>query len=104
MNNSNEYFTSIRRIPSWCWPVLVLVCISWAPYLKVLSPAISFGDEGLVAQSAYRIYLGQVPFRDFFSALTPGTYYWYAIFFKLFGPTFIALRLGVILVSIFLLI
>src|SRR6185369_8063609 len=63
----------------------------------------SFGDEGLVAQSAYRIYLGQVPFRDYFTALTPGSYYWYAILFKLFGPSFLVLRLGVMAASLSLL-
>ncbi len=67
-------------------------------------PRFSFGDEGLVAQNAYRIYQGQVPFRDFFTALVPGSYYWWAFLFKLFGPSFFTLRLGVIFVSITLLV
>jgi hypothetical protein len=103
MNSDHQNIPLIRKIPWLCWPVLVLVCILWLPYLQVLSPNISFGDEGLVAQSAYRIYLGQAPFRDYFTALTPGSYYWFAILFKLFGPSFLVLRLGVLLVSLLLL-
>lgn len=74
--------------------IVSLVILSWVPYLQILSEGPSYGDEGLIAQSAYRIYQGQVPFRDFFSAITPGSYYWSSFFMKAFGPTFLALRLS----------
>ena len=45
-------------------------------------------DEGIVLQGAQRILHGQVPYRDFFSFLTPGSYYLAAVFFKLFGNSF----------------
>jgi Dolichyl-phosphate-mannose-protein mannosyltransferase len=45
-------------------------------------------DEGIVLQGAQRILHGQVPYRDFFSFLTPGSYYQTAAFFKLFGSSF----------------
>lgn len=90
-------------LPTLCWPTLILVCISWIPYLRALSHDLSFGDEGLVAQSAYRISQGQIPFKDFFTAIVPGSYYFYALLFKLFEPSFIVLRLGVMLISLLLL-
>lgn len=92
------------RIPWPCWLVLVLVCLSWMPYLQVISNRLSFGDEGQTAQSAYLVYQGQIPYRDFFSVLMPGSYYWSAFLFKLCGPSFMTLRTGVVLVSLVLLV
>lgn len=75
---------------------LVIVVLSWLPHLLTLHPSTSFGDEGMIAQLAYRINSGEVPFRDFFFTITPGTGYWTALFFKVFGSTFLALRLSTI--------
>lgn len=36
--------------------------------------AIPLIDYGYQIENAYRIYLGQIPYKDFFLALTPGTY------------------------------
>jgi len=44
-------------------------------------------DEGTLIYGAQRVAEGQVPFRDFFEAMGPGTFYWEALFFKLFGIT-----------------
>lgn len=84
--------------------VLVIVILSWLPHLLTLHPSTSFGDEGVIAQLAYRINLGEVPFRDFFFTITPGTGYWTALFFKIFGPTFLALRLSTIATATIILI
>jgi 4-amino-4-deoxy-L-arabinose transferase-like glycosyltransferase len=45
-------------------------------------------DEGIVLQGAQRILAGQVPYRDFFSFYTPGSYYALALLFKIFGSSF----------------
>lgn len=50
------------------------------------------GDEGIILQGAERILRGQVLYRDFFSFLTPGSYYWTALFFKLFGSSILVAR------------
>src|SRR5438105_9830963 len=42
-------------------------------------------DEGIVLQGTQRILRGQVVYRDFFSYFTPGSYYWLAFLFKIFG-------------------
>ncbi|MDG5467845.1 hypothetical protein P9J64_05835 [Deltaproteobacteria bacterium IMCC39524] len=74
--------------------LVVMTSLSWLPYLLEVNPRISFGDEGVVAQGALRIFRGEIPYKDFFISSTPGVLYWTAIFFEIFGPTFLALRLS----------
>ena len=49
-------------------------------------------DEGIVLQGAQRILDGQVLYRDFFSFYTPGSYYLFALLFKLFGSSMLVAR------------
>lgn len=58
------------------------------------------GDEGTLIYGAVRVTEGQVPQRDFFEVMGPGSFYWLALFFKLFGSTFLASRISVALASI----
>jgi 4-amino-4-deoxy-L-arabinose transferase-like glycosyltransferase len=51
-------------------------------------------DEGIILEGAQRILHGQVLYRDFFSFFTPGSYYWTALLFKIFGNSFIVARLA----------
>jgi 4-amino-4-deoxy-L-arabinose transferase-like glycosyltransferase len=44
-------------------------------------------DEGIILQGAQRILAGQIPYRDFFSFYTPGSYYAVALLFKIFGSS-----------------
>src|SRR5215469_3955467 len=46
-------------------------------------------DEGIVLQGATRILDGQVPYRDFFSFYTPGSFYLVAALFRVFGNSFV---------------
>ena len=52
-------------------------------------------DEGIVLRGAERILSGQLPYRDFFSFYTPGSFYLLAWLFRLFGDSFIVARLSV---------
>ena len=56
-------------------------------------------DEGIVLQSAERILAGQIPYRDFFSFYTPGSYYLLAGLFRIFGDSFAVARIGLALVG-----
>ncbi len=51
-------------------------------------------DEGILLQGAQRILDGQIPYRDFFSFYTPGSYYLLAAVFKVFGNSFVVARLS----------
>ncbi|HEX3103450.1 MAG TPA: glycosyltransferase family 39 protein, partial [Terriglobales bacterium] len=52
-------------------------------------------DEGIVLQGADRILRGEVPYRDFFSFYTPGSFYLVAALFKVFGNSFLAARTSI---------
>src|SRR6202035_2277672 len=43
-------------------------------------------------QGAQRILRGEVLYRDFFSYFTPGSYYFLALLFKVFGSSFLVAR------------
>ena len=57
-------------------------------------------DEGTLDYGAIRVAHGQVFARDFFEVIGPGTFYWLAGFFKVFGETFLASRICLFLTSI----
>jgi 4-amino-4-deoxy-L-arabinose transferase-like glycosyltransferase len=46
-------------------------------------------DEGIILQGAQRILDGQVLYRDFFSFFTPGSYYFFALIFRVFGNSYL---------------
>jgi hypothetical protein len=57
-------------------------------------------DEGTLLCGAERIVHGQVFARDFFEVMGPGTFYWLAAFFKIFGVTFLASRICLFISSL----
>lgn len=102
---ASEFQLSVRPPVSpksiW-WLVLatVLVTAYWCAGMQAMNHSLSYGDEGVVAEAARRIVLGQVPFRDYFTGGTPGVAYFYAAFLKMFGVTFFALRSGVLFTAL----
>jgi hypothetical protein len=67
------------------------------PFMRVL---LQGTDEGLLVYGAVRVAGGQVFARDFFEIVGPGTFYWVAMFFKLFGVTFMAAHFCLFLTSL----
>jgi hypothetical protein len=68
------------------------------PFLRVVRQRT---DEGTMLYGAVRVVQGQVPFRDFFEAYVgPGTFYWLALFFRVFGTTWLASRISVMVTSV----
>jgi 4-amino-4-deoxy-L-arabinose transferase-like glycosyltransferase len=51
-------------------------------------------DEGIVLQGAERILRGEVPYRDFFSFYTPGSFYLVAFLFRFFGDSLPVTRMS----------
>src|SRR5437773_11733427 len=56
-------------------------------------------DEGIVLRGAERILAGQIPYRDFFSFYTPGSFYLLAGLFRIFGDSFAVARISLALVG-----
>lgn len=78
--------------------VIFTVCLSI--YLYPFSRLFLGGDQGTVVYGAVRVMDGQVPLRDFFEAIGPGSFYWLALFFKVFGTRFLAIRISILLTSL----
>src|SRR5438445_11969167 len=74
-------------------PVLLFV-VSFA-YLAVFRHYSSLEpDEGIVLQGAERIMRGEVPYRDFFSFYTPGSFYLVALLFRFLGDSLVVARMS----------
>lgn len=54
---------------------------------------LSSGVEGSIWCGAARIMQGQVFSRDYFEVMGPGSFYWLALFFQVFGVNFAAARI-----------
>ncbi len=85
----------IRRHPYISFTLCSILCLY--PFMRVFLPV---GDEGTLIYDAVRVTQGQVPYRDFFEVMGPGTFYWAALFFKLFGITWLATRIALMVTSI----
>lgn len=77
--------------PSLQYLLFALACsVYLLPFMRFLWRG---SVEGTLVYGAVRIVHGQVFARDFFEVVGPGTFYWLALFFKLFGVTFAATRI-----------
>ncbi len=63
---------------------------------------INIYDEGLVLVGALRVFLGDVPYRDFWSIYGPGQFHLLAAAFELFGVSVLTARVVSLLTSFFL--
>jgi hypothetical protein len=74
----------------WFWAVVVFSVAYFVPVFRLLG---SLSDEGVIVHGAIRILGGQVPYRDFFEFLAPGSFFVLAAWLKVFGASFDAVRL-----------
>src|SRR5690242_16244961 len=73
--------------------IALLVFVGCLSYLCIFLRFSSLEpDEGIVLQGATRVLAGQVPYRDFFSFYTPGSFYLVAGLFRVFGNSFAVAR------------
>jgi hypothetical protein len=84
--------TETRSLVRAFVPYLIFsLCVSlyFFPFMRLL---LRGSDEGILVEGAVRTVHGQLLGRDFLEVVGPGTFYWLALFFKLFGVTFLASR------------
>jgi len=74
--------------------VFTVVYLSAFLRYSVLEP-----DEGIVLEGAQRILDGQLPYRDFFSFYTPGSFYFVAGLFRVFGDSFAVARFSILIIG-----
>jgi hypothetical protein len=101
--NENPGFegSSIKRERfSWMDPAVVL--FSGAFFALLFHYPISCPDEGIIATAAERILRGQIPYRDFFSEIAPGSFYFQAFIFRFAGRDLICIRVTVLFLGVIL--
>ena len=74
------------------WPLVAMagVAATIFPRLRWIN---LYEDQAVLAGQAMQVAAGQVPYRDFFAAISPGGIFVYAGYFKLVGATVVHQRL-----------
>src|SRR4030095_6667090 len=94
-----------RRLES----ILTLLLLAFAAWywLQYFNRSTNLLDEGSTAAQALRILNGELIYRDFFTVVTPGSYYTVAWLFRIFGQSLMVLRwaalvtgLGILLITL----
>lgn len=84
------------RTPLLIGCALGLVCFA---YLMVLPPTLYWADEAYTLYGAKRVLQGQALYRDFFEYLTPGSFYLYALAFRVGGTSITSARVTTALLN-----
>ncbi|MCA1560457.1 MAG: hypothetical protein LC753_04240 [Acidobacteria bacterium] len=80
------------RVPAW-----PLIAAGIILYLGLfLRASWRIGDEGSIVYGAQRVTEGALPYRDFFEVIGPGMFYSLALWFTVFGTSWITSRLAVL--------
>ncbi len=66
--------------------VALLVALALVADGHIFRQGLDLLDEGFEYRLASRILHGQVPYRDFFTVVTPLAFYWQALLIAVFGP------------------
>jgi 4-amino-4-deoxy-L-arabinose transferase-like glycosyltransferase len=74
------------------WAICVALFLLCTAYLLLFRHSTFSPDEGITLQGAERILHGQVMYRDFFYFCTPGSYYFLALLFKVFGNSIVVAK------------
>ncbi len=80
--------------------VLALLALAFALYLRYSFQFFLHDDEGNYAYAAWRISLGEAPYRDFYTPQMPVFLYWGGLVARALGRSFVPLRLATLAVSL----
>lgn len=83
----------------WRLPVFVALvsAVFLAAIVRVYQPTL---DEGTYIDGAARILGGALPYRDFVEPAGPGSFYWLALWFRVFGTSFETARMLLLLTGV----
>ena len=91
-----------RRL-EWLGTAIVVAAAMWY-WLQFFNRNTNLLDEGSTAAQALRVVRGELIYRDFFTVVTPGSYYTAAWLFQLFGAHLMVLRWAALITGIGILI
>ncbi len=72
--------------------ICLVAAVALFVYLHSFRSGMDLLDEGFEYQLASRILQGEVPYRNFFTVVTPLAFYWQALLIAVFGPGLIVGR------------
>ena len=87
-----------RRL-EWLGTAIVAALGLWY-WLQFFTRSTNLLDEGSTAAQAMRVLRGELIYRDFFTVVTPGSYYTVAALFRMFGEHLIVLRWSALVTGI----
>jgi hypothetical protein len=87
----NSVATSRGRVAEWVGTAIVIAA-AVRYWLWYFNRSTNLLDEGSTAAQALRVVNGELIYRDFFTVVTPGSYYTIAWLFRLFGESLMVLR------------
>src|SRR5689334_12067678 len=87
-----------RRL-EWIGTALVIALATWY-CLKYFNRNTNLLDEGSTAAQAMRVLRGELIYRDFFTVVTPFSYYTVAALLRMFGESLIVLRWAALVTGI----
>lgn len=76
------------QAPGWRWPLGVFLVALAVTVALFGNRFVLTNDEGIILDSANRMARGEVPYRDFFGYMSPGSFWLQAAVFRLFGVTY----------------
>ncbi|MCE5200579.1 MAG: glycosyltransferase family 39 protein [Armatimonadota bacterium] len=79
-------------LPSWV-PLLVFVALALRVGFLLYDRGFTSYDDGVAAEGARLVLQGEVPYRDFWTIYSPGSYYVNALGLAIFGGKLISIRL-----------
>ncbi|MDQ1469878.1 MAG: hypothetical protein QOJ99_1358 [Bryobacterales bacterium] len=83
------------------WVRMGLLLLFTAAYLFPLTSLLyRVGDDGTLIYGAQRVTEGAIPGRDFLEVMGPGSFYWLAMFFRLFGTGWQVTRVVLLLTGV----
>jgi hypothetical protein len=82
---TNRPIQSINKVWFFCFMLAAFVFLYLRTFLLPATPLSAFGDEIHYLLHAVRMMHGQLPFRDYFTFILPGTDLLYTAMFRLFG-------------------
>jgi 4-amino-4-deoxy-L-arabinose transferase-like glycosyltransferase len=92
-----QKLASFLRLHRAYWIFTTCAALYLLPFMPLL---LNCGDEGSIVYAAVRVTHGQIFARDFFEVMGPGSVYFLALFFRIFGISFWASRLNLFLTSL----
>lgn len=88
--------SAVRRAVHRSAPVILGVTAVSLYFTLFLRTSWRIGDEGSIVYGAQRVANGEVPYRDFFEVMGPGSFYWLALWFKVLGTSWVTSRVAVL--------